>query len=68
LFALGFLTRFVSIPLIITMAVAVFGAHHGEITGEAEHAFLFLLVFAAFFFIGSGKLSADYLIKRGAGK
>ena len=68
LFALGLLTRFVSIPLIITMAVAVFGAHHGEITGEAEHAFLFLLVFAAFFFIGSGKLSADYLIKRGAGK
>ena len=68
LFALGLLTRFVSIPLIITMAVAVFGAHHGEITGEAEHAFLFLLVFAAFFLIGSGKLSADYLIKRGAGK
>jgi len=68
LFALGLLTRFVSIPLIITMAVAVFGAHHGEITGEAEHAFLFLLVFAAYFFIGSGKLSTDYLIRRGIGK
>jgi putative oxidoreductase len=68
LFALGLLTRFVSIPLVITMAVAVFGAHHGEITGEAEHAFLFLLVFTAFFFIGSGRLSADYLIKRSIGK
>ncbi len=68
LFALGLLTRFVSIPLVITMVVAVFGAHHGDITGEAEHAFLFLLLFAAFFFIGSGKLSADYLIRRSIGK
>jgi putative oxidoreductase len=67
-FALGLLTRFVSIPLVITMAVAVFGAHHGEITGEAEHAFLFLLVFIAFFFIGSGKMSADYAIRRSIGK
>jgi putative oxidoreductase len=68
LFALGLLTRFVSIPLVITMVVAVFGAHHGEITGDAEHAFLFLLVFVAFFFIGSGKLSVDYLVRRSAGK
>lgn len=68
LFALGLLTRFVSIPLVITMTVAVFGAHHGEITGDAEHAFLFLLVFVAFFFIGSGKLSADYLLKSYVGK
>jgi len=64
-FALGLFTRFVSIPLIITLAVAVFGAHNGEIAGEAEHAFLFLLVFIAFFFIGSGKWSLDYLIKKG---
>jgi len=63
-FALGLLTRFVSIPLAITMAVAAFVAHHGQITGEGEHAFLFLLIFAAFFFIGSGKWSVDYLLKR----
>ncbi len=63
-FALGFLTRVVSIPLSITMAVAAFIAHHGQITGEGEHAFLFLLIFAAFFFIGSGKWSVDYLLKR----
>jgi len=63
-FALGFLTRVVSIPLSITMAVAAFVAHHGQITGEGEHAFLFLLIFAAFFFIGSGKWSVDYLLKR----
>jgi putative oxidoreductase len=64
LLALGLLTRFVAIPLIITMAVAAFVAHHGQITGDGEHAFLFLLIFAAFFFIGSGKWSIDYLLKR----
>jgi putative oxidoreductase len=68
LFVIGLFTRLVSIPLVITMAVAVFGAHNGEIAGEAEHAFLFLLVFAAFFFIGSGKWSVDYLLKKRTGK
>jgi len=33
-FALGLLTRFVSVPLVITMAVAAFVAHHGQVTGE----------------------------------
>ncbi len=64
LFALGFLTRFISIPLIITMSVAIFGSHHGEITGEGEHAFLFLLIFIVFFFIGSGKWSVDNFVKK----
>lgn len=63
-FALGLLTRFVSVPLAINMAVAAFVAHHGQITGEGEHAFLFLLIFVAFFFIGSGKWSLDYLLQR----
>ena len=64
LFALGLFTRFTTMPLLITMAVAVFGSHHGQITGDGEHAFLFLLIFAAYFFIGSGKWSIDYLIKK----
>jgi len=63
-FMLGLFTRFVSIPLAITMAVAAFIAHHGQITGDGEHAFLFLLIFVAFFFIGSGKWSVDYLLKK----
>jgi len=63
-FALGLLTRFMAIPLSITMAVAAFVAHHGQITGDGEHAFLFLLIFVAFFFIGSGKWSVDYLMKK----
>ena len=64
LFALGLFTRFTTIPLFITMAVAVFGSHQGQITGDGEHAFLFLLIFTAFFFIGSGKWSIDYLVKK----
>jgi len=64
LFALGLLTRLVSIPLIITMIVAVFVAHHGQITGDGEHAFLYLLVFVGFFFIGSGNWSLDFLLKK----
>ena len=64
LLAIGLFTRFAVIPLIITMAVAVFGSHHGQISGEGEHAFLFLLIFAAFFFIGPGKWSIDYLIRK----
>lgn len=67
LFAIGLFTRFASISLIITMLVAVFGAHSGKITGEAEHALLFLLIFTGFFFIGSGKWSVDYLIKKKSG-
>ena len=67
-FTIGLFTRFVSVPLMVTMVVAVFGAHNGEITGEAEHAFLFLLIFGAFFFIGSGKWSVDYLLKKSSGK
>jgi len=63
LLVLGLFTRFVTIPLTITMAVAAFVAHHGQITGDGEHAFLFLLIFLAFFFIGSGKWSVDYLVK-----
>jgi putative oxidoreductase len=68
LFAIGFFTRFISIPLIINMSVAVFGSHHGQITGQGEHAFVFLLMFAAFFFIGSGKWSVDYLLRKRVSK
>jgi putative oxidoreductase len=63
LFALGFFTRFISIPLIINMSVATFGSHHGQITGAGEHAFIYLMMFVTFFFIGSGKWSVDYLIR-----
>lgn len=62
LLALGFLTRFALVPLIVTMLVAVFGSHSGLIFGEAEHAFLFLIAFFAIFFAGAGSWSIDKLL------
>ena len=59
LLALGLFTRAAIIPLVITMLVAAFGAHKGQIFGEGEHAFLFLLAFVTFFFTGAGKWSFD---------
>lgn len=55
----GLLTRFACIPLIITMAVAVFMAHDGDITGKGEHPTLFLVGFITLLFTGAGKYSLD---------
>lgn len=62
LLALGLFTRAAIIPLIVTMSVAAFSTHKGQIFGEGEHAFLFLLAFVTFFFTGAGKWSLDYLL------
>ncbi|MBL0048291.1 MAG: DoxX family protein [Bacteroidetes bacterium] len=59
---LGLFTRIALIPLIIAMLVAVFVAHHGEITGDGEHAFLFLVAYSAVFIAGAGKYSLDAIL------
>jgi putative oxidoreductase len=58
----GLLTRFACIPLITTMAVAVFMAHGGDITGEGEHPTLFLVGFITILFTGAGKYSLDAVL------
>jgi putative oxidoreductase len=58
----GLLTRFVTIPLIITMSVAVFQAHAGDIFGKGEVAFLFLAVYVSLSIAGGGKYSVDRLL------
>lgn len=62
LIVLGLLTRFACIPPIISMAVALFYAHSGEVFGDGEHAALFLGGLMALFFTGPGKMSMDRLI------
>jgi putative oxidoreductase len=62
LLALGFLTRFTIVPLVVTMAIATFKAHNGEIFGDGEHAFLYLIGYVALLFAGAGKFSVDGLI------
>lgn len=62
LLALGLFTRLVTIPLIVTMIVITFIMGDGNFRSDS---FLLLLLFAAFFFIGSGKWSLDYLLLSG---
>lgn len=62
LVAAGFMTRLACIPLIVTMAVATFHSHRGEIFGKGEHAALYLGSFIALLFTGPGKFSLDKMI------
>jgi putative oxidoreductase len=65
LLVLGLFTRFVSIPLIITMLVAVSKAHEWDIFGKGEVAFLFLAVYISLLIAGAGKYSVDNYLFRG---
>ena len=62
LLVIGLFTRFSLLPLIIAMLVAVFNAHHGEIFGDGEHAFLYLLVYIYLIIACAGKYSVDGLL------
>jgi putative oxidoreductase len=59
---LGLMTRLATIPLIITMSVALFVAHKGQLFGEGEQAALYLFGYMALLFTGPGKISFDRLI------
>jgi putative oxidoreductase len=61
---LGLFTRVAAIPLIITMAIAFFKAHQGNISGEnnGTEALLYLIGFVAILFTGAGKFSVDRMI------
>ena len=62
LLAAGLLTRVVLVPLSITMVVAVFKAHNGEIFGDGETGFLYLTIYIVLFISGPGKYSLDKLV------
>lgn len=55
----GLLTRFALVPLIITMLVAVFQAHSGDILGDGEMAFLYLAIYISLLLKGAGAYSVD---------
>ena len=59
LLVLGLLTRLATIPLIITMAVAVFMIHGADAFGEKEMALHYLVVYVALLFTGPGRYSLD---------
>ena len=58
----GLATRFVLVPLIITMIVAVFSAHGGDIFGDGQTAFLYLAIYITLLLKGAGKYSLDNLL------
>lgn len=61
---LGVLTRWVSIPLIVTMLVAFFIVHGNDPFKAREMAFMYLLCYSTLFFTGGGDYSIDRLIKK----
>lgn len=62
IFGLG--TRLAVLPLIITMAVAVFIIHAADPFGKQEMGLLYLLGYVMLLFGGSGKYSLDYVLQR----
>ncbi len=63
LLALGLFTRAALIPLIVTMAVAVFIVHGPDPLADKEFAILYLVPYVALFFHGPGKFSLDRFMK-----
>lgn len=62
LIILGWVTRFASIPLIITMAVAAIIVHWTDGFGRQELPLLYMGGFLLLFFTGAGKFSLDYYL------
>ena len=62
LIILGVFTRLAVIPLIINMSVAVFVIHAPDTFAVKELAVMYLGVYIALFFLGSGRFSVDYIL------
>ncbi len=59
---LGLFTRFATIPIIITMLVAIFGHNAGKPLLDNETGSLYITVFFALLLCGPGKISIDAMI------
>lgn len=62
LLILGLATRFATIPLMITMLVAILYAHAADPFGRKELPLIFFILFTGFLILGAGKYSIDHLI------
>lgn len=60
----GFATRLATIPLIITMLVAVFMVHAADPFKIQEAGLQYLLAYVVLLLVGSGKYSVDYFLGR----
>ncbi len=59
---LGLLMRPMTIPVMVTMAVAWLVVHHGQAFSYKELSFLFFVGFTLLFFAGPGRFSFDFAI------
>lgn len=59
LLIIGLFTRYATIPLIITMAVAVFVVHIDDSFSKLEKPILFMVAYLSLFLTGAGKYSVD---------
>lgn len=61
LLVLGLFTRISALSLVVTMAVAFFMAHKGQLTGDnnGELAFIYLAGYLTIFLAGPGRFSVD---------
>ncbi|MBF0597272.1 DoxX family protein [Faecalibacter rhinopitheci] len=64
LIVFGFFTRLASIPLIITMLVAVFVVHLDHDFGKKELGLFYFINYLVLFLSGAGKFSMDYLLRK----
>ncbi|MCB0742635.1 MAG: DoxX family protein [Ignavibacteriae bacterium] len=64
LIIIGLFTRFSSLTLIVTMAVAAFIAHSDDPFGTKEKSLLFLVSYILLFLTGPGKYSLQTLINK----
>ena len=64
LLIIGLGTRLVSVPLMFTMIVAAFIVHGADPFGKKEFALLYFTIYAALFFLGSGKYSIDNIFSK----
>lgn len=62
LIMIGFKTRFVVMPLIVTMFVAAFVIHGGDPLAKKELALIYFAGYLAIALLGSGKFSVDGFI------
>ena len=62
--ALGFWTRFFTLPIIYAFLVIVFDVHIDDPFSKMEKGILFLVSYLLIFMLGPGKLSVDNLISK----
>lgn len=63
-FMLGFLYRFVLLPMIFAMGMVFFVIHDGQLDGGGELSLIYLMIFVLMYLIGPGKYSVDAWLRK----